>query len=689
MGEYFGNILTRALSRRELLKAAAFTVAATSLVSCGGDEDKPAANQPSTNQPSKLSFQTIYPNKDDKITVPQEFEHNIIIRWGDALDNGSNLDWGKIRRIGPTAEDVLRQAKSFGYNCDFVGYLKSPDGKDLLVVNHEYTNPEIMFPSYLTVQNGVTSPAQGRPTKDEVDFMLMAHGISVVEVKRNSNGSWSYVKGSSYNRRITGITKCDISGPAKGHRLMKTSQDPNGEFVYGTLNNCAAGETPWGTILTCEENFHSYFGGNRNNISIPNNTTDTNLIRNIHERYGVPGSSANYYGFHQHYGRFNINTEPNEPFRFGWVVEIDPMDPNSTPIKRTTLGRFKHEAATYAIAPDGRVVIYMGDDERFEYIYKFITKGKYNQTDRKANMNLLDEGELYVAKFDYTDKGMIGEWILIARVEKNANSYNVTVNDKLPDEFKNDPALCFINTRGAADSLGATMMDRPEDIEWNPVTKSVWVALTSNDRRSTSGTVNRYRKIADTTTPTASNTINRANPRAINYMGHVLEIIEEKGDPTATKFTYQIPILCGDPENPDYNKKLYLYGREVSPNSGVPAISAPDNFVIDKEGNVWIATDGNDSVNRLGKNDGVYVLDPINKTLKMFLSGVVGCEICGPEFSDDYKTFFCAIQHPGEVESGAQDPNAPSSRWPYGDNVEVPRPSVIAVWRKDGKEIYR
>lgn len=692
MNNYFGDILERVLSRRELFKAAAVTTAGAVVASCGGsDSGSPAPSAGSGSTVTKLSFQTIYPNKDDKITVPEGFNHNIIIRWGDALDNGSNLDWNRIRQQGPTADDVARQARCFGYNCDFVGYLKSPDGKDLLVINHEYCNPEIMFPNFLeAVQSGTSitvRPRQGRPTREESAFMLETHGLSVVEVRKKSDGSWEYVKGSPYNRRITATTKMDITGPARGHRLMRTSADPQGVEVEGTLNNCAAGKTPWGTVLTCEENFHMYFGGNRNNINIPNNQTETTMIRRMHERYGVPGSYADYYGFYRYWDRFNIEREPNESFRFGWVVEVDPMNPNSKPKKRTALGRFKHEAATYAIAPDGRVVIYMGDDERFEYIYKFITKGRYNPQNRQANMDLLDEGELYVAKFDYTKDGMVGEWVLIAACEKNPDgSYKITPNPNLPDEFKNDPALCFINTRGAADYLGATMMDRPEDIEWNTKTKSVWVALTHNNRRSTSGTINRYTVATETTIRTAANTINRANPRPLNHMGHVLEIIEENGDPAAKRFRYQIPILCGDPRSADYNKKLYIYGEEAS--SNVPAISAPDNFVIDKEGNVWIATDGNNSSDRLGMNDGVYVLDPQTKTFKMFMSGVVGCEICGPEFSDDHKTFFCAIQHPGEVEDATTDPNRPSSTWPYGDNVVVPRPSVIAIWRRDNKEIY-
>jgi secreted PhoX family phosphatase len=509
------------------------------------------------------------------------------------------------------------------------------------VVNHEYTNPELMFKGF-----DLKNPT---PTREQANLMLQAHGLSVVEIRRKSDGSWEYIKGSPFNRRITGDTVCLISGPAKGHRLMKTSYDPNGLLVYGTLNNCAAGKTPWGTVLTCEENFHSYFGGDLSSIS-------DDLVRSIHQRYGVPSSRARRYGFHMYHDRFNINIEPNEAFRFGWVVEVDPYDPTRPPVKRTALGRFKHEAATTVVANDGRVVVYMGDDERFEYVYKFVTKGKYDPLNRTANFGLLDEGTLYVAKFN---DDLTGEWIPIATVDGN----RITPNPNLPEPFQSDPVLCFINTRRAGDLLGATKIDRPEDVEWNPITKSVFVALTYNERRGASGQPGR----------------DAANPRSFNHMGHIIEIKEQNNDPTSTRFAWVMAMLCGDPRATEENRKLYIYGQPA--NETAPAISAPDNFAFDKLGNVWIATDGNPSPDRLAKNDCVYTLNVYTKELKMFLSGAPGCEICGPEFSEDYKTFFCTIQHPGE---GGFD-----TKWPYlGDGVVVPRPAVIQVQRNDGREVY-
>ncbi|WNC21291.1 PhoX family phosphatase [Thermosynechococcus sp. PP22] len=626
MAEYFGDLLPRVLSRRTVLKTALFGAAGLTLATL----TKGCATAPA------LGFPTIYPNTDDKITLPEGFEHGVVIRWGDALDGGENLNWNRIHQT-VTAADVQRQQQCFGYNCDFVGYQTTPDGKHLLVVNHEYTNPELMFQT-----------VGDRPNQWQAALQREAHGLSIVEIAKNANGGWQYVKASPYNRRITGSTPCEISGPAKGHALLKTAADPTGTRVNGTLNNCAAGKTPWGTVLTCEENFHSYFGGSDSNL--------TGMVKELHKRYDIPNERADRYGFYLYEDRFNIAKEPQEAFRFGWVVEVDPLSPDRAPIKRTALGRFRHEAATTVIAPDGRVVVYMGDDERFEYAYKFITKGKYQANDRAANLNLLDEGELYVARFN---DDLTGEWRAIARVEGST----ISPNPNLPTAFQQDPALCFIYTRAAADALGATKMDRPEDFEWNPVTKSVWLALTYNEKRKAKAT-------------------DGANPRPENVMGHVIEMIEQGNNPTALQFQWRLPLLCGDPSAPEKNRQLVLYGEPT--NAEVPPISAPDNLTFDRAGNVWIATDGNGGSTRLGKNDGVYVLNPQRRELKMFLSGVPGCEICGPEFSSDYQTFFCAIQHPGE---GAKSTADLSTRWPYGEEVVVPRPAVIAVWRSDGREV--
>ena len=287
------------------------------------------------------------------------------------------------------------QSRQFGYNIDFIGLFPLPaydvpnSRHGLIACNHEYTNPELMFPGY-------TSTAS--QTQDQTKIELAAHGCSVVEVRGNADGRWESVQGSRYNRRLTATSEFQISGPAAGHDMMKTAQDPTGRLVLGTLNNCAGGKTPWGTYLTAEENFYQYFS---------NATTNDPALQAHFTRYGMPAAAGDY-----PWARFNSRLdairEPNESNRFGWIVEFDPYNPGSIPKKRTALGRFRHEACMLAVNRDGRVVAYSGDDERFHYAYKFVSKGQFNAFTREANFELLDEGTLYVAKFSADGTG---EWL--------------------------------------------------------------------------------------------------------------------------------------------------------------------------------------------------------------------------------------------------------------------------------------
>jgi secreted PhoX family phosphatase len=316
------------------------------------------------------------------------------------------------------------------------------------------------------------------PTQEMVDVELAAHGLSVVEVRRGGAGEWEVVRDSQYNRRFTGTTPMEIRGPAAGSDLVRTGADPAGTTVLGTLNNCSAGTTPWGTVVSGEENFHQYFA----NLA---RIAEDDPIRGLHERFGIPeeGSERQWERFHD---RFDLAKEPNEAFRFGWAVEVDPYDPASTPKKRTTLGRYKHEAITSVVAPDGRVAFYSGDDQTFEYVYKFVSAGRYDPDDRAANLDLLDEGTLYVARFN--DDGS-GEWMPLVHGEgplTEANGFG-------------SQAEVLINARGAGDLLGATKMDRPEDMEPNPVNGRVYINLTNN---------------VDRGTPDAEEGANVANPAA-------------------------------------------------------------------------------------------------------------------------------------------------------------------------------
>jgi secreted PhoX family phosphatase len=442
------------------------------------------------------------------------------------------------------------------------------------------------------------------------------------------------VRDSRFNRRITGETSMMITGPAAGHPLMRTREDPAGTTVRGMLNNCAGGTTPWGTILTCEENFHQYFAN-------AGRLADDDPRKAVHARYGFP-SGASERRWELHHDRFDLAKEPNEPFRFGWVVEIDPYDPSFAPRKRTALGRSKHEGATTVLARDGRVVVYSGDDERFEYIYKFVTAKAMRRGDLGQNLTLLDDGTLYVARFlpDGT-----GSWLPLIYGEGPLTRAN---------GFENQGDV-VINARRAADLLGATKMDRPEDVEASPVTGTVYAVLTNNTRR-------------------AADQVDAANPRPNNRHGHIIEWTEEGDEPAATRFRWNIFMLCGDPKDPSY--MTYFAGfpaEQVSP------ISSPDNIAFDRRGDLWISTDGQPSTFR--RNDAIFAV-PVGGAqrgfLRQFLSAPRGAEVCGPQFTPDNHTLFCAIQHPGEG-GGLENP---VSSWP--DGTQPPKPSVVAVWRPDG-----
>ncbi|MEW6299682.1 MAG: PhoX family phosphatase [Thermodesulfobacteriota bacterium] len=610
-GEAFQDILARRVARRSFLKGA---FVGGPLLVIGSSLLRPRDSE-ANDYRDTLQFRPVALDDQDRVLVPDGYGAQVLIRWGDPLFVGAPAF--DVHNQNPAA-----QVRQFGFNCDYVGFCPLPHHRSrnsrqgLLVVNHEYTTPGDMFPGY----------AQGSPTRNQVDVELAAHGVSVVEVERHPQRGWQYNQKSRFTRRITGETEIEITGPAAGHPLLQVSYDPSGTRVRGTLNNCAGGKTLWGTILTCEENFNQYFA-NRNLVADP-------VAQAIHTRYGLPGGASDrrWENFHD---RFNLAVEPNEPFRFGWVVEIDPYDPNWVPKKRTALGRFKHEGATLTLARDGRVAVYSGDDERFDYMYKFVSRRGIRPR-REENFDLLDEGTLYVAKF--RDDGT-GEWIPLIGGHGPLAAWS-------REEV-------LINTRGAADLVGGTKMDRPEDIETNPANGKVYCVFTNNTRRG----------VGANPGPDA------ANPRANNRHGHIIELTEGRNDPAAETFTWEIFMLCGDPGNPT-DAPVFFAGfdpAQVSP------ISSPDNIVFDRRGNLWVATDGQPSTFK--KNDGLYAVPVEGEDrgfLRQFLSVPVGAETCGPEFTPDNHTLFVAVQHPGE-DGGLANP---ASRWPDGD---IARPSVIAV----------
>ena len=622
-GMTFQEIAARRYSRRDLLVSGLLTGASIAL---SGAAALPArAQSRSRRSPTGLDFEPLTAAKGPDVRVAAGYGSHVIVRWGDPIQAGSmqGFDW---RTLTPAD-----QARRFGYNCDFVGYMPLPyrsqsSDHGLLVVNHEYINPELMFPVD-------TADAL---TREQVDICMEAMGLSVVEIRR-SGGRWSVVADGRLNRRITGTTPVLIAGPARGDARMRTSVHPDGASCTGTMQNCAAGKTPWGTVLSAEENFQDMFG----NAGALTDEGDRRSAR----RYGL-GQEKSVYRFERHLDRLDCGKEPHEANHFGWVVEVDPYDPAWQPRKRTALGRFAHEAATTWVTRTGQVVLYSGDDARFEYVYKFVCSRPYNPRNRAANRDLLDDGTLYVARFN--DDGS-GEWIPLIHGRGPLTAAN---------GFRSQ-ADVVIDARIAADLVGATKMDRPEDIEVNPSNQKVYVVCTNNVDRGTEGKAGT----------------DRPNPRNRNAHGHIIEITEAGDNHAATEFRWNMFMVCGNPDDP----ATYFAGFD---RSQVSPISCPDNICFDRRGNLWIATDGQEKA--LGRRDGFYavpVSGPERGKLMQFMESVEGSEVCGPEFTPDGKTAFLAIQHPGEGSTFAK----PSTRWPDGEGP--PRPSVIAIQAENGSVI--
>ncbi|WP_332718394.1 PhoX family protein [Pelagibacterium mangrovi] len=629
-----GELISRRFSRRGFLKGSLATTAIAATVS---PLALLTAEKARAQEGSAFSFTEVTAGVDADHHVAEGYNADVLLRWGDAVTNGAP-------EFDPTAQTAEAQAQQFGYNNDYVGYvpLEGSSEHGLLLVNHEYTNAHLMFPGLVTIVDG--EPQQGALTEEQVNIEIMAHGGSVVEIEK-VDGKWRRVEGSPYNRRITGETEMEITGPVAGHDRLKTSQDDTGTRVSGTLNNCAGGTTPWGTYLMAEENFHSYFSG-----ELPEGHREAAN----YERLGAPGNGYDWFNFHD---RFDLSKEPNEMNRFGWVVEVDPMDANSTPKKRTALGRFKHEGAESIVAPDGRVVFYSGDDERFDYVYKFVTNGTFDPDNRQANMDLLDDGTLYVARFD-EDGSM--EWLPLVFGEGPLTTEN---------GFESQ-ADVLIEARRAGDLLGATPMDRPEDIEPNGSNGRVYVMLTNNTNRT-------------------EDQIDAANPRAENAFGHIIEIHEDGGDFAATTGTWEVLLQCGDPSIAEVGA---TFSTATTENGW---FGMPDNAAVDSEGRLWVSTDGNNNA-VTGRTDGLWAVDTegdARGTSKLFYRVPVGGEMCGPLPTPDLTTFFVAVQHPGDGGDDWEGHGRPSyyedlsTRWPdFRDDMPV-RPAVVAITKADGGKI--
>lgn len=619
VSETFEEVLSRRIARRAFLKGA---MSAAPLLAI--TPELLLARRAEAGPANHLGFSPIQLDNSTEVVVAPGYSVQKFLRWGEPiLPHAPAFEFD--------AQSAAAQAQQFGYNCDFLQYFplqqhrSHNSNRGLLGVNHEYTNPELMFHGFVP---GGAAPAS--TTAENVAVELAAHGISIVEVALDRRrNEWDVVFGR-YNRRVTGHSEIALTGPALGDPRLATSYDPTGARVRGMLNNCGGGITPWGTFLTAEENFNQYFAHL--------NALAPGPVKTIHSRYGLTGGHSER-GWELHEQRFDLRIEPNEPFRFGYIVEIDPYDPTWVPKKRTALGRLKHEAATCGVTQDGRVAVYSGDDERFEHVYKFVSDGAVSPQ-RERNFDLLDSGTLYAARFNPDGSG---DWLPLVP------GLGPLAGWSLPD--------ILLDTREAARLSGATRMDRPEDIQMNPRNGKVYCAMTNNTRR----------------TATGANGVDAANPRPNNRHGHVIELTERNGDPGSEMFTWEIFMLCGNPDEPA-DEPTYFAGFDKSL---VSALSSPDNVTFDRRGNLWIATDG--QINTFNKNDGIFAVPVEGEDrgyVRQFLSGVPGGECASLVLTPDDQTLFVSIQHPAESSTIAE----PMHRWPDG---AYPRPTVIAVRKAD------
>jgi secreted PhoX family phosphatase len=624
-GDTFAQIAAARLTRRGFLGVMASALGAACATPSGGADPAPDALAPKPDATSTLRFAELAHGRDAGLHVSPGHEAQVVIRWGDPVLPGALA-------FNPQQQRPEDQARQFGMNNDHIAWFSLPPGSEasdhgLLAINHEYSEPPLMFPG---------SPRPKDLDRAQMEVDLLANGMSIIEVKRGEDRQWRVVEGSAYARRITPRTPVRFEGPAAGHTRMQTNDSPDGRAGLGTFGGCAGGVTPWGTVLTAEENVDTFFLGS------PTGSAEAAGLA----RFGYKDDPDPMRGWGLLFPRFDVQKSTREINHFGWIVEIDPYDPSFVPRKRTALGRIKHEGCGLTVdKATGRVVGYMGDDQKFEYIYKFVSKNSYKPNDRAANLDLLNEGTLYAAKFEAD--GVV-RWLPLVFGEGPLTTAN---------GFDSQGEV-VIDARRAADLLGATRMDRPEDIEVNPVTGVAYVMLTRNEKRK-------------------EDERDAANPRARNIAGHIVELTAPGGDHTALEARWDFLLMAGDPDAPDGGAR---YHEGISKDGW---FVAPDNCAFDRSGRLWVTTDTSMSHDFA---DGIWACDvqgPGRALTRHFLRAPVGAEVTGPCFTPDNTTFFCSIQHPGEESTF----DAPSTRWPDFQDGMPPRAAVVAVSRTDGAPI--
>jgi uncharacterized protein len=604
------------LDRRTVLRGAGLTSLLGMLHPLSGCASLPTDK-------ARLGFTAIPPGQTDALVVPPGYVAQVIARWGEPIGIPGNMPAFRVDASN-SAED---QAAQLGMHHDGLAFfpLKGSSTHGLIALNHEYTDDGLLHPDGFEPMN----PAKVKKSQN-------AHGLSVYEVKFNGQ-AWEMVRPSAYARRFTMDTPFDMSGPAAGHPLLRTAADPQGRTSLGTLNNCASSATPWGTYLSGEENWMFYFGGGKN-------------ISAHHKRWGM--NEKSFYAWERFDERFDATKTPNEPNRYGWVVEVDPMDPSSTPVKRTALGRAAHEGAWVALTQDQRAVVYSGEDARFEYIYKFVSTGRMQPGGAKANRHLLDEGTLHVARFDVNGQG---QWLPLVHGQGPLTAANGFA----------DQGEVLIKARQASDLLGATKMDRPEWLAIDKASRWVYCTLTNNSQRGAAGKPG----------------VDATNPRANNSMGQIIRW-REAGDFDGLTFEWNHLVLAGDPANERAEAKGNVKGD---------IFGCPDGLGFSPNGLLWIQTDAHATqmykgeFARIGNNQ-MLACDTATGEIRRFLTGPTNCEITGVSFTPDGRNLFISVQHPGETPTDRSDPQQPQkySSWPDYQPNGRPRSANVVIRKIDG-----
>ena len=656
----FEQVLNARADRRTVLKgglsASIALMFGGALSACGGSGGSSSGGGGMAPK-SALGFDAIPVSSADNVVVPPGYRIQVLAPWGAPIS-------GNFPAFDPLTNTGADQGNQMGSHHDGMHFFpiegqnpyqgSSTDG--LLVMNHEYVEPRFMHASAVGQElsrSAVPALVNGKRPADEVLKELNGHGVAIVRIQRQANGEWVIVP-DYRNRRITGLTEMEIAGPVRGDDKVKTRFSPDGTRTRGTLNNCAHGVTPWNTYLTCEENWAGYF-------------VNRGERPREHARYGVSTTNARY-GWDladsgaDEFVRFDVTARGdsatddyrNEPNTFGWVVEIDPFDPASTPVKRTHLGRFAHEGVVFHEPVEGQpIVCYSGDDATNEYIYKFVSARPYQRA--TANGSLLDEGTLYVARFNPDGTG---EWLPLVWGQGPLVPQPVNQGEEADCSCFKSQADVLLNTRLAADAVGATKMDRPEWGAIDPTNGMVYFTLTNNTRRSE-------------TDP--------ANPRANSRWGHIIRWAEDSNNPAATTFKWDIFLLAGPSSDSDFN------GKPLDDNQ---IFNSPDGLWFDQDGRLWIQTDISESVMNTGDwaqfgNNQMLAADPVSKELRRFLTGPLGQEITGVVTSPDGKTMFINIQHPGATTTPAEfAAGTLRGTWP---NIGMyPRSATVVITREDG-----